>query len=630
MLDLLWLIPVLPLAGFLILLLVGSRIPRTAVAAVGTGSTGLSMIVSLLVATRFVASPPGSFGYTQFLWQWFKVGDLVFSLGFCFDGLSVVMVLVVTVVAFLIHLYSVRFMADQEGYSRFFAYMNLFVGSMLILVLADNLLFLYLGWEGVGLCSYLLIGFWYRDPANARAATKAFVVTRIGDTSLIIGFLVLLTSLGTLQIQEITERATQLWTAGSPIAVLVAALLLGGAVGKSAQLPLQTWLPDAMAGPTPVSALIHAATMVTAGVYLIARMGSLFVLAPEVQFLVAVVGAVTLLIAGASALVQRDIKRVLAYSTMSQVGYMFLALGVGAWSAAIFHFVTHAFFKGLLFLSAGVVIRALDSEHDIFNMGGLRKSIPIAFRTFLVGAASLSALPVVTAGFYSKEAILLGAWSSPEAGLWLWTAGIVGALLTSLYVFRVVFLVFYGEKRTVARKESSLSMVIPLIVLSVFSIVAGCLDLPKTFGNVSFLSDLIRPVLPMVSPSPVGLSTEAVLQVVAALASLLGVFLAGFLYLGRPARTAVLAGSPVVFLFRRFWSSGWGFDWLYRFVLSAPFVWIARLNKEDVIDLFYLDLADLADLGQGWLVLSQTGKVRRYAMAIALGAAVFTAIMVFL
>jgi NADH-quinone oxidoreductase subunit L len=246
-----------------------------------------------------------------------------------------------------------------------------------------------------------------------------------------------------------------------------------------------------------------------------------------------------------------------------------------------------------------------------------------------VGAASLSALPVVTAGFYSKEAILLGAWSFPKVGPWLWTAGIVGALLTSLYVFRVVFLVFYGEKHTVARKESSLSMMVPLIVLSVFSLVVGGLDLPKTFGSISFLGDLMRTALPMVSPSPVGLNTEVVLQVVASLASLLGIFLAGLLYLRWPARTAVLAGSPVASLFRRFWSSGWGFDWLYRSVLSAPFVWIARLNKEDVIDLFYQDLAALADMGQGWLALSQTGRVRRYAMAIALGAAVFIALMVF-
>src|SRR5689334_4138613 len=336
------------------------------------------------------------------------------------------MVLVVCWVGFLIHLYSTEFMREEEGYSRFFAYMNLFVGSMLMLVLADNLLLLYLGWEGVGLCSYLLIGFWYKDPANGRAARKAFVVTRVGDAVMAVGLFLLFTNLGTLQIQPLMQQASQQWTVGSSLVVAAAALLLGGAVGKSAQLPLQTWLPDAMAGPTPVSALIHAATMVTAGVYLVARTHVLFSLAPSVQLVVAIIGAATLLLAGFSALVQQDIKRVLAYSTISQIGYMFLALGVGAWSAAIFHLMTHAFFKALLFLGAGVVILAMHEEHDMFKMGGLRRPLPVTFWTFLIGAASLSALPLITAGFYSKDLILWSAWSSPSGSTWLWAGGLVG------------------------------------------------------------------------------------------------------------------------------------------------------------------------------------------------------------
>ena len=291
--------------------------------------------------------------------------------------------------------------------------MNLFVASMITLLLADNLLLLYLGWEGVGLCSYLLIGFWYRDPANGRAARKAFIVTRVGDTAMLVGLFLLFTSLGTLQIQDLMQRASEQWHSGSTYAVAAALLLLGGAVGKSAQLPLQVWLPDAMAGPTPTSALLHAATMVTAGVYLIARTHVLFSLAPAAQTAVAVVGAGTLLLAGFSALTQHDIKRVLAYSTVSQIGYMFLALGVGAWQAAMFHFVTHAFFKALLFLGAGVIINALDEEHSMFRMGGLRKELPVAFWTFLIAGCSLAGLPFITAGFFSKDLIIWNAWSAP-------------------------------------------------------------------------------------------------------------------------------------------------------------------------------------------------------------------------
>src|SRR6266566_2667567 len=320
--------------------------------------------------------------------------------------------------------------------------MDLFGASMLILLLGSNLRLLYLGWEGVGLCSYLLIGFWYRDPANGLAARKAFVITRVGDTAMAIGLFLLFTDLGTLEIQPLMQRAAQVWPAGAGPAIAAAGLLLGGALGKSAQLPLQTWLPDAMAGPTPVSALIHAATMVTAGVYLIARTHVLYDLAPPVRTAVAVIGALTLLLAGFSALNQKDIKRILAYSTISQIGYMFLALGVGAWSAAIFHFMTHAFFKSLLFLAAGVVVQHLHDEHDIFKMGGLRRRMPLAFWTFLAGAVSLAAVPFIDAGFYSKDLILWEAWSGGPGGHWLFAAGLIGAFLTAIYTFRPVFVAF--------------------------------------------------------------------------------------------------------------------------------------------------------------------------------------------
>ncbi|HJU04628.1 MAG TPA: NADH-quinone oxidoreductase subunit L, partial [Nitrospiraceae bacterium] len=446
MLNLLWLIPALPLAGSLLLILSANRLSRRMIAWIGVGSVGLSAALSLLVGIDF--GEAGLQPYRQMLWTWMNTGGFDAPIALYLDALSLTMTVVITFVGFLIHLYSAEFMSGDEDYGRFFAYMNLFVASMLTLVLGDNLLSLYLGWEGVGLCSYLLIGFWYTEPANGYAAQKAFIVTRIGDTAFAVALFILFTELGTLDIQDVMRRAAQQWEVGSSVAIAVAALLLVGAVGKSAQLPLQTWLPDAMAGPTPVSALIHAATMVTAGVYLIARTHILFTLAPPVQFTVAVIGALTLLLAACSALTQQDIKRALAYSTMSQIGYMFLALGVGAWSAALFHFMTHAFFKALLFLAAGVVILSLHHEHNIFKMGGLRKTLPLTHAAFLIGAASLAGLPFITAGFYSKELILSQVWSSASGGLALWSAGVLGAFLTVVYSFRLVFRVFYGAQKT--------------------------------------------------------------------------------------------------------------------------------------------------------------------------------------
>ncbi|MGD0657427.1 MAG: NADH-quinone oxidoreductase subunit L [Syntrophorhabdales bacterium] len=627
MLRLLWLIPAIPCASFLLLALFGRRLPRGAVAAIGTGSIGLSMVVSFLVAEAFINGGHGGLPFAQPLWTWLAVDGFAPVFGFYLDGLSLVMMLVVSLVAFLIHLYSIGFMAGDEGYSRFFAYMNLFVGSMLILVLSDNLLALYLGWEGVGLSSYLLIGFWYREPENGKAAMKAFVVTRVGDTAFTIGLFMLFTGLGTLQIQEIAQKAPAMWAPGSLFATIAAALLLGGAVGKSAQIPLQTWLPDAMAGPTPVSALIHAATMVTAGVYLIARMNALFMLAPQVRLILALVGTVTLLTAGASALTQKDIKRVLAYSTMSQVGYMFLALGVGAWSAAIFHFVTHACFKALLFLSAGVVIQALDNEHDIFRMGGLRKALPWAFWTFLIGAASLSALPFVTAGFYSKDLILLGAWASPQGGHLLWAAGLAGSALTSLYAFRVVFVAFFGRQKARVSHRPGLSMKIPVALLSVLSIGAGLLEVPKILGNWTLIADLTHGALPAAGSAITGATTEGMLLAAGAVVPLLGLLAAGLLYLSGGA-SAAMERIPGMSAVRRFWYSGWGFDRLYNAVFVTPFTWAARIDRRDGIDSFYEGTARIVSSARTLLVVTQSGKVRWYVMGVAIGALVFILIAV--
>ena len=624
MLDLLWLVPALPLAGFAVLSTAGRRLAPAHVALVGVGSVGLSALAALAAAASFIAVPPPGHAFRLTLWTWIDAGGLAPRIGLYLDALSLVMTVVVAFVGFLIHLYSAEFMRGEEGFSRFFCWMNLFVAMMLILLLADNLVLLYVGWEGVGLCSYLLIGFWYRDPANGLAARKAFIVTRVGDTAMAIGLFLLLTRLGTLDIQEMLRRAAAQWGPGSGLALAAALLLLAGAVGKSAQLPLQTWLPDAMAGPTPVSALIHAATMVTAGVYLIARTHVLYAIAPDARLAVAVAGAATLLLAGCSALVQRDIKRVLAYSTISQIGYMFLALGVGAWTAAIFHFMTHAFFKALLFLAAGVVIDALHHEHDIFRMGGLRKQLPLAFWAFLAGGASLAGFPVVTAGFYSKEDILAAAWASPAAGAWLYAAAWAGAVVTGIYIFRLIFIVFFGSPTQPAARKPGPRMAIPVAVLAALSLVAGFIDVSALpGGGPARLTGFLETALPAAArPSP---ATDAGLRALGALASLLGIAVAYVLFL-RPADTARrLAETPHGRSLQKFWFSGWGFDRLYDRVLVRPFTAAARLNRDDVVDSFCDALASLSRILHEGLRLTQTGRLRLYAAVIAAGTVVIIA-----
>ncbi len=609
MLELLWLVPLAPLGGFLILAVARARLGRRAVATVGVGSAGVALAAAGAVAAGFFALPAAGRVYEQNLGTWISAGDLAARFVLHLDALALVMMAVVTLVGFLILLYSAESMAGDEGYARFFCYMNLFVASMLVLVLAGDLLLLYLGWEGVGLCSYLLIGFWYREPANARAAKKAFIVTRVGDAALLVGLLVLFTQMGTSDIGGLLARAAERWPTGSSVATLAALLLLAGAVGKSAQLPLQVWLPDAMAGPTPVSALIHAATMVTAGVYLLSRMHGLFALAPAAATVTAVIGAATLLLAGTSALVQRDLKRVLAYSTMSQVGYMFVALGVGAWGAAIFHFVTHAVFKSLLFLAAGAVIAALGEEHDLFKMGGLRQRLPLVFWTFLAGAASLAALPLVTAGFYSKEEILAAAWAGPAGGRWLWAAGAVGAAVTALYTGRMVFLVFFGTAKREPSQQPGWAMATVLVILAALSVSGWWLDPRWLLGGTEIAATL-----------PVRLAGTA--------AALAGIVLAWYFYLRRPALAARVAQSRAGAALGRWWIGGWGFDWLYNFIFVRPYVWLTQLGRDELLDGPFRTLGrtlDLAHAGMSWTV---TGRVRWYAAALAAGAIAAIAVAV--
>ena len=621
MLGLLWLIPAAPLASAFVLALFGSRFPRKLVPVFGVGSMGLSAIVTLLIASAFHSNPPAGGAFSQTLWTWMDVGGFRPQIGLYLDALSLVMVFVVTFVGFLIHLYSAEFMIEDEGYSRFFAYMNLFVASMVTLLLGDNLLLLFLGWEGVGLCSFLLIGFWYQDAANGAAARKAFIVTRVGDTAMTMGLLLLFTQLGTLEIQDLMKRAAEHWPVGSGYALAAALLLLGGAVGKSAQLPLQTWLPDAMAGPTPTSALIHAATMVTAGVYLIARTNALFALAPAAQVAVGVVGAATLLLAGFSALTQHDLKRALAYSTISQIGYMFLALGAGAWAAALFHFLTHAFFKALLFLCAGVIIEALHHEHSIFRMGGLRKELPVAFWTFLIGGSALAGLPLVTAGFFSKDYIIWGAWAAQQGRPAFWLAGVIGALLTSLYTFRLIFLVFFGSAHSPVSKRPGWAMQTPLVVLAFFSIVAGYAREPL----VHFLQSVLPPML----EAHGGAMTESLSEIVAAGVFFVGLYFAFLFFHQKRSLAEAAVSSPAGDALHRFWYAGWGFDWLYDKLFVQPILWMARVNKGDFVDSFYTGVARLNELLYRVLSRTETGNLRWYAAAVAAGAVLFVAIVLF-
>lgn len=604
--NLLFLTFVFPLIGFLLLSFSRGRFSENLSALIGVGSVGLSAATAAYVIWQFNVAPPEGGAYSQLLWQWMSVDGFAPNFTLYLDGLSVTMLGVVTGVGFLIHLFASWYMRGEAGYSRFFSYTNLFIASMLFLILGDNLLFIYFGWEGVGLCSYLLIGFYYSNRNNGNAALKAFIVTRIGDVFMAIGLFILFAQLGTLNVQELLVLAPQKFQAGDTWMVLATLMLLGGAVGKSAQLPLQTWLADAMAGPTPVSALIHAATMVTAGVYLIARTNGLFLLAPDILHLVGVVGGLTLVLAGFAALVQTDIKRILAYSTMSQIGYMFLALGVGAWDAAIFHLMTHAFFKALLFLASGAVIVACHHEQNIFKMGGLWKKLPLAYASFVVGGAALAALPIVTVGFYSKDEILWEAFASGNTGLLY--AGLVGAFMTSLYTFRLIFIAFHGEAKTEAHAGHGISHWLPLGVLIVLSTFVGAWIPPPLAG-----------VLPE-SAGHAGGEAKHALEITSGAIAIAGILLAALLFLGKRRFVSAVANSGIGRVLSAWWFAAWGFDWIYDKLFVKPYLLISHILRKDPVDRTIGLIPRMARGGHVAMSKTETGQLRWYTASIAVGA----------
>ena len=628
------LILLFPAFGVVFNLFLGPRYGRGAVNVVGPGVMFAAFGVATWAFLTLLAMPPGG-ALAVHLWGWIEAGKFHTEFGLRLDALSGVMVMIVTGVGALIHLYSVGYMAHDEDFARFFTYMNLFAFSMLILILADNLLMMFVGWEGVGLCSYLLIAFWYTNPQYAYNGRKAFVVNRIGDAGFLLGMFTIVATLGahgiwTLDFVELRQHAALL---GGAAATAAGFLLFIGATGKSAQIPLYVWLPDAMVGPTPVSALIHAATMVTAGVYMIARLGFIYTMAPSALDLVATIGAVTAVFAATIAIVQPDIKKVLAYSTISQLGYMFLGVGSGAYASGIFHLMTHAFFKGLLFLCAGSVIHALGGEQDMNKMGGLRRKLPITFWTMFIATLAIAAVPPFS-GYFSKDLILEAAYDSGHS--WLWFLGVITAGLTSFYMFRLIFMTFFGESRVDSEKEHHLhespaAMTIPLIVLAILATVGGWVNLPDglLWGNafVRFLAPAVGAFKPIVEASPASLS------LVASIASALGIALAYLFYLRLP-------GIPMLLAWRlqdlyNLLLNKYYIDQLYNFIVTRPLFWVSSNVLNRAIDSFAIDgAADGAGLAvqtSGQIARrAETGNVQHYAFVYLLGALGVVAYYLFL
>jgi NADH-quinone oxidoreductase subunit L len=645
-LDHLWIIIALPLLGAAINGLLGKNFSKPIVNSVGIGSIALAFLSFAEVVREFAQLPAEQVPWVKTYFTWITAGQFRVDFSLQVDQLTIIMLGVVTFVSLLVHIYSTGYMAHEEGYYRFFSYLNLFVFFMLTLVLAANVVLMFVGWEGVGLCSYLLVGFWFLKQSAISAGKKAFITTRIGDFGFTIGILLLFWTFKSVDFGAIFKQLVSAQpdaAISTSVLTTICLLLFVGAVGKSAQLPLYVWLPDAMEGPTPVSALIHAATMVTAGVYMVARMNPLFSRAPIALFVVALIGALTAFYAATIGLVQTDIKKVLAYSTVSQLGYMFLGLGVGAYASGVFHLMTHAFFKGLLFLSAGSVIHAMGGDQEMPRMGGLRSKIPITFWCMFIATFAITGIPGF-AGFFSKDEILEAARSGPNANVWLWLLGLIGAGFTSFYMFRLIFLTFFGEPRYDEHKvhvhESPYNMTVPLILLAILSTVGGWAAAPRLVGGTDYFEKFLHPVFSMYAPAGVEGTPEAVeapgIMLLHALTgwpvliALAGLLIAWWFYIKSPQTPKKLAESlrgPYTLVLHKYYV-----DELYNAVIVQPLLWIStnvlwHVVDEGVIDGTVNGVARVSRDTGSELREIQSGNARSYATWVVIGAVGVTVLM---
>lgn len=636
------LIPLLPLIAFFINIIFGRKIIREKAHWISTLAVLSSWVISVITLSEVVNGKV----INRDIYTWIISGNFSVSVGFLIDQLTAVMLIVVTTVSSLVHIYSIGYMHGDKGYYRFFSYLSLFTFSMLMLVMANNFLQLYFGWEAVGLCSYLLIGFWYEKKSASDAGKKAFIVNRFGDFGFGLGVILVFLTFGSLHyapvfggVQGIVGRTINILGYDVDLITLMALLLFCGAVGKSAQIPLHVWLPDAMEGPTPVSALIHAATMVTAGVFMVARCNPIFNLSEIAMDVVAITGAVTALFAATIALVQRDIKRIIAYSTVSQLGYMFLACGVGAYSAGIFHLYTHAFFKALLFLGAGSVMHAMAGELDIKNMGGLKKYMPVTYWTFLLASLSISGIPGL-AGFFSKDEILWRTYSSGSLGHVLFALGAITALLTAFYSFRIIYVAFHGSFRGTHEQEHHLHespkvMTMPLVILAIGAIASGWVGIPPLLGDLIGLEhsdrfgEFLAPVFGGHHPSEGSHSEEILVMTLSIAAGILGILISASMYLRKtdlPERMGQRFSSMYKLLWNKYYV-----DELYDFIIVRPTLWIANnvivgVTDGKIIEGIVNGVPAAIGRFSQWLRRVQTGLVHQYATVMAIGAFIIVVI----
>lgn len=636
------LIPLLPLIAFFINIIFGRKIIREKAHWISTLAVLSSWVISVITLSEVVNGKV----INRDIYTWIISGNFSVSVGFLIDQLTAVMLIVVTTVSSLVHIYSIGYMHGDKGYYRFFSYLSLFTFSMLMLVMANNFLQLYFGWEAVGLCSYLLIGFWYEKKSASDAGKKAFIVNRFGDFGFGLGVILVFLTFGTLHyapvfggVQGIVGRTINILGYDVDLITLMALLLFCGAVGKSAQIPLHVWLPDAMEGPTPVSALIHAATMVTAGVFMVARCNPIFNLSEIAMDVVAITGAVTALFAATIALVQRDIKRIIAYSTVSQLGYMFLACGVGAYSAGIFHLYTHAFFKALLFLGAGSVMHAMAGELDIKKMGGLKKYMPVTYWTFLLASLSISGIPGL-AGFFSKDEILWRTYSSGSLGQVLFVLGAITALLTAFYSFRIIYVAFHGSFRGTHEQEHHLHespkvMTMPLVILAIGAIASGWVGIPPLLGDIIGLEhsdrfgEFLAPVFGGHHPSEGSHSEEILVMTLSIAAGILGILISASMYL-RKTDLPERIGQRFSSIYKLLWNKYY-VDELYDFIIVRPTLWIANnvivgVTDGKIIEGIVNGVPAAIGRFSQWLRRVQTGLVHQYATVMAIGAFIIVVI----